>query len=143
MVDFSVLDYDTHEDYLKSFSTKKDYLYLGSQRVVTSLAKLGYRSTKIPYDEPEFLRRHDLAMQAIRPKIMGIQPFSTFMSPTNKDPVLLEFKRREEPIYSKNLAVSICIYANRYIRKTKAKCPIDNCFYHVYKLLLFGNIGLS
>ncbi|XP_064553634.1 cilia- and flagella-associated protein 299 [Drosophila montana] len=115
MVDFSVLDYDNHTDYLNSFAIKKDFQYLGNPKVVTCLAKLGYRSTKIPYDEPEFLRRHDLAMQAIRPKITGIQPFSTFKSPTNRDPVLLEFKRREEPIYKKNLATIVfTMYTSTY-----------------------------
>ncbi|EDW03059.1 cilia- and flagella-associated protein 299 [Drosophila grimshawi] len=107
VVDTSVLGFATYEDYVNSFSTKNDIRYLGNIRVAGNLAKLGYRSTKTPYSEKEFVKRVDLAMLAIRPKITGIQPFSRFMSPDNTDPVLLEFKRREVPIFSKILATIV------------------------------------
>ncbi|XP_017857117.1 PREDICTED: uncharacterized protein C4orf22 [Drosophila arizonae] len=106
-IDFGVLDFDTYEDYLESYTTKQDKQYLRSHDMIARYLKLGYRATSAPYDAAEFKRRQFLAMHAIRPKTSNDQCFSRFLSPNNTDPVLLQFKEREFPIYSKILATIV------------------------------------
>ncbi|XP_034473506.1 cilia- and flagella-associated protein 299 [Drosophila innubila] len=108
-VDLRLVYFKNYEDYLDSFTTKKDAMYLGNKKIARSIVKLGYRSTELPYEEREFARRTNLAKQSLRPKIMGIQPFSRFMSPDNTDPVLLQFKHRESQIFNKVLSTIVFI----------------------------------
>ncbi|KAH8263079.1 hypothetical protein KR044_004085, partial [Drosophila immigrans] len=108
-VDLSVIHFATYEDYLDSFNTIEDIRYLGDAHVARCIAKLGYRSTKVPYNEEEFKERHDVATQELQPKIMGLQFFSIFMSPNCTDPVLLQFKQRESPIFSKRLSTIVFV----------------------------------
>ncbi|XP_030240143.1 cilia- and flagella-associated protein 299 [Drosophila navojoa] len=106
-IDFGILDFNTYEDYLESYTTKQDKQYLRRKDVIAKYLKLGYRATSAPYDAAEFKRRQFLAMNAIRPKTSDEQYFSRYLSPNNKDPVLLQFKEREFPIYSKILATIV------------------------------------
>ncbi|KAH8421154.1 hypothetical protein KR009_003818 [Drosophila setifemur] len=94
-VDFSVLEYNNYNDYISSFATVKDYRYLNNQSTIKTIVQLGYRTTKIPYSLEEYAKRVNIALEAIRPKTAHVGYFSDFMSPTNTDPVLLEFKSRE------------------------------------------------
>lgn len=105
-VDFGILDFKTYEEYLESYTTKQDKQYMRRKNMIAKFLKLGYRATSAPYDADEFERRQFLAMNAIRPKTSNEQYFSRYLSPDNTDPVLLQFKERELPIYSKVLAVS-------------------------------------
>ncbi|EDV31893.1 uncharacterized protein Dana_GF14314 [Drosophila ananassae] len=94
-VDFSVLEFDNYTDYINSFATVHDYRYLNNQRTIKTIVQLGYRTTKVPYTADEFAKRVNMAVEAIRPKTAHVGLFSDLMSPTNQDPVLLEFKARE------------------------------------------------
>ncbi|KAH8263078.1 hypothetical protein KR044_004086, partial [Drosophila immigrans] len=106
-VDLSLIKFKKYDEYLDSFTTKEDALYLDGPGVARCIAKLGYRSTKVPYNEQEFKERRDVATQELQPKIMGLQFFSIFMSPNCTDPVLLQFKQRETPIFSKRLSTIV------------------------------------
>ncbi|XP_017848095.1 uncharacterized protein LOC108603640 [Drosophila busckii] len=108
-VDLSVANYKDYEQYISSFTTAKDKLYLPNSRTAAGIIKLGYRSTKIPYDEEEYENRLNLAMQALHPKILGIVPFSRFIPPGTKDTVLLEFKKREVPNFTKRICTIVFI----------------------------------
>lgn len=101
----SLLDFKNHEHYLHSFVSIQDMRYLRSKNIARKIISLGYRTPSIPYDNTEFNRRVDLARESMRPKISGELVYSKFMSPHNKDPVLLEYKKREIPIFEKKLAV--------------------------------------
>ncbi|XP_030380663.1 cilia- and flagella-associated protein 299 [Scaptodrosophila lebanonensis] len=103
IVDFSVLEFANYNEYLDSYITTKDRRYLGNRAITNYIVKLGYRSTKAPYKENEFEKRRELALLAIRPKIMGIQYYGDYLDPENKDPVLLEFRKREKPNLTKVL----------------------------------------
>ncbi|KAH8403006.1 hypothetical protein KR222_003096, partial [Zaprionus bogoriensis] len=105
--DFSVIGFKNHKDYLDSFTSKKDTMYLSNKETARRIVELGYRSTNVPYEEKEFEKRLDIAMQALRPKITGLEHFSIYMPENCKDPVLLEFKKREDPIYNKQLATIV------------------------------------
>ncbi|XP_017048966.1 cilia- and flagella-associated protein 299 [Drosophila ficusphila] len=94
-VDFSVLEFDNYNDYITSFATVKDHRYLGNLSTIKTIVQLGYRTTKIPYTPDEYVKRVDIALEAIRPKTSHIGLFSDLLAPTNEDPVLLEFKSRE------------------------------------------------
>ncbi|XP_062142606.1 cilia- and flagella-associated protein 299 [Drosophila sulfurigaster albostrigata] len=114
-VDFSLINFQSYDAYLDSFTTIEDACYLADAQVARRIAKLGYRSTKVPYSEKEFQQRHELAMQQLQPKIMGIEPFSNFMRSDCTDPVLLQFKLREIPIFSKKLSTIVfttCIHGD-------------------------------
>lgn len=100
-----LLDYKNHQQYLNSFMSIKDLRYLRSKQIARGIISLGYRTPSAPYDNKEFDRRVDLAMQTMRPKISGDLVYSKYMSPHHKDPVLLEYKKREIPIFEKKLAV--------------------------------------
>ncbi|KAH8376877.1 hypothetical protein KR093_001865, partial [Drosophila rubida] len=106
-VDFSVIKFQKYDDYLDSFTTIHDTYYLGDADVARCIAQLGYRSTKAPYSEDEFAARYDSAMNELQPKIMGLDPFSIYMSPDTTDPVILSFKQRELPIFSKQLSTIV------------------------------------
>lgn len=108
-VDFSVLEYENYNDYISSFATVKDYRYLSNQNTIKTIVQLGYRTTKIPYNTEEFIKRVDIALEAIRPKTVQVGYFSDALSPTNTDPVLLGFKSREKLNLSKILSVSLSI----------------------------------
>jgi len=104
-VDFSVLEFDNYNDYISSFATVTDHRYLGNQNTIKTIVQLGYRTTKIPYTAEEYEKRVDLALEAIRPKLAHVGLFSDLLSPTNRDPVLLEFKARELLNLNKILSV--------------------------------------
>ncbi|XP_017153665.1 cilia- and flagella-associated protein 299 [Drosophila miranda] len=106
-VDLSVLDFDTYNDYINSFATADDERFLSNQKIIKSIVQLGYRTTKVPYDNDEFDRRVLIAEQAIRPKTTTMGLLGDFMSPSNNDPVLLEFKRREVPNLNKYLSTIV------------------------------------
>lgn len=100
-----LLDYKNHQQYLNSFMTINDIRYLRSKQIARGIISLGYRTATPPYEKNEFDRRVGLAMQNMRPKISGDLVYSKYMSPHSKDPVLLEYKKREIPIFEKKLAV--------------------------------------
>ncbi|SPP86014.1 cilia- and flagella-associated protein 299 [Drosophila guanche] len=106
-VDLSVLNFETYNDYINSFTTADDERFLSNRKVIKSIVQLGYRTTKVPYDQDEFDRRVNIAEQAIRPKTTKVGLLGDFMSPTNTDPVLLEFKRREIPNLIKYLSTIV------------------------------------
>ncbi|KAI8038120.1 hypothetical protein M5D96_009161 [Drosophila gunungcola] len=88
-IDFSVLEFDTYNDYITSFATVKDYRYLNNQNTIKTIVQLGYRTTKIPYTSDEYVKRVDIALEAIRPKTTHIGLFCDLMAPTNKDPTIV------------------------------------------------------
>ncbi|XP_068151622.1 cilia- and flagella-associated protein 299 [Drosophila tropicalis] len=106
-IDFSVLDHNNYVDYIHSFATVNDRRYLNNRRTIKTIVQLGYRTTKIPYTELEYEKRRDIALQSIRPKMVGLSSFGSFLPAENQDPVLLEFKRRELPNLNKYLSTII------------------------------------
>ncbi|KAH8244476.1 cilia- and flagella-associated protein 299 [Drosophila bipectinata] len=109
-VDFSVLEFENYNDYISSFATAQDYRYLNNQNTIKTIVQLGYRTTKIPYSSDEFAKRVTMAVEAIRPKTTHVGLFGDLMSPTNKDPVLLEFKARES--LNRNKILSTIVFTS-------------------------------
>lgn len=132
-VDFSVLEFDNYTDYINSFATVHDYRYLNNQRTIKTIVQLGYRTTKVPYTADEFAKRVNMAVEAIRPKTAHVGLFSDLMSPTNQDPVLLEFKAREPLNLNKILSVSKGTPPFLSIVTNLSSSLADNCFYFLYK----------
>ncbi|XP_020806490.1 uncharacterized protein C4orf22 homolog [Drosophila serrata] len=108
-VDFSVLEFDTYNDYILSFGTVKDNRYLANRDTTVTIVQLGYRTTKIPYTLEEFLKRVDIALEAIRPKTSLIGLFSDALAPTNKDPVLW-LQVRE--MHNRNKIISTIVFTS-------------------------------
>lgn len=100
-----LLKFNDHTEYLNSFINPKDIMYVRSRQTLRQFIKLGYQTAgAAPYTEAEFLRRVTMAKESLKTKEIN-EVFSKYMSPNNTDPVLLEYKKREIPIYTKNLAV--------------------------------------
>lgn len=102
-----LLQFKDHEDYLNSFVKPKDTMYIRNRHAIRNLISLGYQTAgAAPYEEAEFQRRVSLAEDSLRTQVID-RVFSSYMSPSNTDPVLLEYKKREIPIYTKILAVRL------------------------------------
>ncbi|KAH8249300.1 hypothetical protein KR032_008386, partial [Drosophila birchii] len=109
-VDFSVLEFDNYNDYILSFGTVQDNRYLANRDTTKIIVQLGYRTTKIPYTHEEYLKRVEIAQEAIRPKTNLIGLFSDGLAPTNTDPVLLGFKARE--MFNRNKIISTIVFTS-------------------------------
>lgn len=102
-----LLQFKDHVDYLNSFVKPKDIMYIRNRPAIRKLISLGYQTAgAAPYDEAEFQKRVIFAEDSLKTQVID-RVFSAYMSPNSTDPVLLEYKKREIPIYTKMLAVRL------------------------------------
>ncbi|EDW57932.1 cilia- and flagella-associated protein 299 [Drosophila virilis] len=92
--DFSILKFETYEDYLQSFARVEEYRYLGSKRVIGAMVKLGYCTNAPIMEKDEFLLRRQRLKQSLNPKVID-KLFSVYR--TSDDPALVALADREEP----------------------------------------------
>ncbi|XP_060657841.1 cilia- and flagella-associated protein 299-like [Drosophila nasuta] len=105
--DFTLLNFETYEEYLQSFQTVKDHRYLGCLSAINELAKLGYRNTSRIYNEEEFKLCRMKTLELMNPKIkMSITSGHLVKS---NDPGLQALAERETPNLLKKLSTIIFV----------------------------------
>ncbi|KAH8292984.1 hypothetical protein KR054_002892 [Drosophila jambulina] len=93
MTDFSVANFKDYQEYVRSFTTVQDYRYLPCHKIITTLAKLGYREHRTFYEEDEFHNAKKQVEQLLNPTVSAIIYYSQYFQGT--DPALRALAQRE------------------------------------------------
>lgn len=105
IADFTVLNFQNYQDYLRSFISIEDMRYIQNQRATHQLVKLGYRSTNRIYEEEEFYKMKTKTEEMLNPTIKSVVVCSKYLK--GDDPGLVELAKREQLNILQELSVSI------------------------------------
>lgn len=98
--DFTLLNFNSYMEYLKSFQSIKDQRYIADEKTINTLVKLGYSNAARIYEEDEFKKCKELTLEMINPKIKLCLTSGHLVK--GDDPALLALAERETPNLLKN-----------------------------------------
>ncbi|XP_034473177.1 cilia- and flagella-associated protein 299-like [Drosophila innubila] len=105
--DFTLLNFNTYSEYLKSFQSIKDQRYIDDEKTINALVKLGYSNAGRIYEEDEFKKCKEMTLEVINPKIKLCLTSGHLVK--GDDPALLALAEREKPNLLKKLSTIIFI----------------------------------
>lgn len=115
-VDLGLLQFNTYDEYIRSFTNLEDYRYFPDMKSLKHFLKIGYRSTSKIYDVDEFLKMKVKIADFLNPKISSRVLYGNYMK--GNDAALLALAEREEPNLNKKLSVIGSMY-NYFVLGTR------------------------